>query len=133
MEKEKKNLLVFGYGLALIISFFVIRHGMKQDGLSPVSVMFLGVAVILFLITSINYELLRPVYIKWMVGAHFIGTIISGLILSVLFYGVFAPAGIILRLLRKDLLDQSLDSQKISYWIKKELKPFNRERYKQQF
>src|SRR3989338_11167236 len=100
MDKEKKNLLVFGYGLAVIIAFFVWRHGAKL-GFDLFSWIWLGVAAFLACLTAIDHQRLRPFYAKWMIGAHFIGMIITTVILSLLFYIVFGIAGIVLRIIRK--------------------------------
>ena len=51
--------------------------------------------------------------------AHFIGATITGLILSLMFYVIFGIVGIILRILRKDLLNERLEPEAQSYWIKR--------------
>jgi len=132
MDKEKKNLLVFGYGLAIIITIFVLRHGMK-NGFHFASYLWLGSAGIIFFITLIHYQWLKPFYAKWMIGARFLGTIISTIIFSVLFYFVFGLTGIVLRLLRKDLLNQKWGPRVQTYWITREEKEFERDSYKKQF
>jgi hypothetical protein len=68
-----------------------------------------------------------------MAVAHFIGNIITGIILSVLFYFVFGIAGLILRLLKKDLLDRRLDPGAASYWVKRPKVTFNQEQYTRQY
>lgn len=65
--------------------------------------------------------------------AHFIGSVITGIILSLLFYLVFGVAGIVLRLLRKDLLDQRIDRDNHSYWKSKEQTAFDKNDYARQF
>ncbi len=51
-HKEKKNLLVFGYGLAIIIAFFVVRLAFKHHALTTGKIFALGLAVLLALITA---------------------------------------------------------------------------------
>jgi len=131
MTKEKKNLLVFGYGLAVIITVFVLRHGMKGE-FTVFSWMWLALAAGLAVITAIDHRLIKPFYTKWMVVAHFIGTIVTTVILSVLFFVLFGITGIVLRILRKDLLDRKLEPGRNSYWIKREGK-FEKESYLKQF
>jgi len=108
MDKEKINLIVFGYGLAVILGFisFKIWH---DHGWVAAHITLFACIFTLIIITMVRYQLLKPLYTQWMKGAHFIGNIITGLILSVLFYFVFGVVGIILRLLKKDLLDQRLN------------------------
>jgi len=95
--------------------------------------MFLGLAFFFLLVTYINVWWLKPLYHRWMTLAHGIGTIITGIILSVMFYGVFGVVGIIMRIFSIDLLDQKIEREKSSYWIKREFKPFERKAYHRQF
>lgn len=132
MKKEKRDLYVFGYGLAIIILIFVVRHGMKH-GMGVFSWIFCGIAAVLTIMTAINVESIKPFYRRWMKVAHFIGTTITATILAVLFYGVFSPVGLVLRLINKDLLDQKIDHKKESYWSKHTQEKFDQERAKQQF
>ena len=53
--------------------------------------------------------------------------------LALLFYLVFTPVGIILRIARKDFLDRELEPQARSYWIKRKKAEFDKENYKKQF
>jgi len=132
MDKQKKNLLVFGYGLCIILGFFATRLWFKH-GFVPVHAVFgSGILVFLFL-TIFRRDILLIIYNRWMKVAGKIGHVVSTLVLCLLFYGMFAPVGLILRLLKKDLLNQRLDTKISSYWIKKVQEPFSKERYQQQF
>ncbi len=64
--------------------------------------------------------LLRPFYIIWMSFASVLGFIMTRVILSLVFYLIFTPVGLVLRLLRKDLLNRKIEPDKQSYW---ELRP----------
>ena len=65
--------------------------------------------------------------------AHVIGSIVTALILSALFYVVFGLVGIFLRLTRKDILNQTLEPEAKTYWIKKETVAFDKNNYLRQF
>jgi hypothetical protein len=65
--------------------------------------------------------------------ARAIGWVNTRVLLAVTFYLVFAPVGLVARLLRKDLLKQRFRSPQDSYWIPCEPKSFNREDYTKQF
>ncbi|MBN1869489.1 MAG: hypothetical protein JW847_02790 [Candidatus Omnitrophica bacterium] len=132
MNQEKKQLMVFGYGLAVIlglISFHLWRH----HGWHIMHGILLPCLVALVLLTAIKYSSLKPLYKQWMKVAHFIGAVITGIILSILFYLVFGVAGIILRILGKDLLDQKIDRSANSYWINRDKVIFNKSDYTRQF
>ncbi len=131
--KEIKNLRVFGYGLGVIITFFIVRHGMKHGSIGVLSYLWLSVAAILAYVTAANLPAIKPFYLRWMKVAHFIGAVISGIVLSALYYFVFGFVGIVTRIFRVDLLDEKWDKNKTSYWIKRENKPFDQKAYQYQF
>lgn len=130
--KEKKNLAVFSYGLPLILCIFVWLHARKHGWTFSLCIL-LAAACISILITISRPAWLKPLYDRWMRAAHFIGSIVTALCLSLLFYCIFAPIGILLRLFKKDFLDRSLDKTASSYWSKCENPVTDFKRYTQQF
>lgn len=132
MNKERKNLLVFGYGLAIILAFIGWRNS-AHHGMGILPIILWSFAGLFTVVSLVNVELLKPFYKKWMIGAHFIGNIISAIILSFMFYAVFGIVGIILRVMKKDLMDRKIDKNSKSYWIFREPKPFEKEAYTRQF
>ena len=132
MDKEKKQLLFFGYGLCIILAIISFNSWRRNGrGLIP-GICFIG-SLSLFSITYFNYYLLRPFLTRWMCVTHGIGQIMTGLILNIVFYLVFGLGAVILRLLRKDLLKRQIDDKKDSYWIKKEAEDFDQQNYMNQF
>lgn len=55
------------------------------------------------------------------------------IILILLFYLVFTPIGLILKLLGKDLLDRKINKADKSYWRKKEKNELSLAAYEKQF
>ena len=77
---------------------------------------------------------LKWVYIAWMSLALVLGLLVSTLLLTVFFYLVVTPTGLIARLLGKDFLHRKRNPKAQSYWIPKERPVGNqKERYEQQF
>ena len=54
----------------------------------------------------------------WFKFGILLGTIVSPIIMGIIFFLVVTPTGIIMRLFGKDLLRQKLYKSKKSYWIK---------------
>ena len=132
MDKEKKNLLVFGYGLALILSVISVNLWRTHGLLWTHAVLLPGI-VTLVLLTAFRRDILKHFYARWMQAAHVIGTVVTGVILSLVFCAIFAPVGIVLRLLGKDFLDREFDGNAQSYWLERTLEDFSPKRYTQQF
>ncbi len=131
-QKEQKNLRVFGYGLSIIIAFVVIRLGIKH-GFTNGKYFALLLAILLAGITALKLQSIKPLYRVWMKGARFIGEIVNFVLLPIIFYLFFGLAGIILRLMRKDLLDQKIDKSAQSYWKTITLDSLDRDQYTKQY
>ncbi len=116
MEQGQKQLLVFGYGLPVILAVLGLRHW-HQHGFDAMADALLVVAAAVLLTTAFSKPLLKVLFKYWMKAAYFIGGIITAVILTVLFFTVFTTVGIILRLLRKDLLQLRMSPQTRSYWV----------------
>ena len=60
---------------------------------------------------------LRPVYNAWLKIAHFIGKIVTTLILTLMYYLVITPAALIKRLFGGRPLPVRPDGKVMSYWV----------------
>jgi hypothetical protein len=132
IKTEKTHLTVFGYGLAFILGIIAVKIWFDSGWRTIHAVLSAGI-ITLILATSLRHDLLKPVYTRWMRIVHLIGNVLTALILSILFYFVFGISGIILRLLKKDLLDQRIDRTANSYWIQKDRIHFDKTHYVRQF
>jgi uncharacterized protein involved in cysteine biosynthesis len=124
MEKlnlDRKNLRKFGItmGIAfLVITLFIlIRH---RSSILPASF----ISLIFFASAFGMPVLLKPIYIIWMRFAFMLSWINTRLILIIIFYLIFTPVGLIIRLFGFDLLDRRIERDKYSYWTKKDKKIF---------
>lgn len=133
MSQEKKQLKVFGYGVAVILGLISLHFWRHHDGWHIAHGILLPGIVAMVFITTVNYRSLKAFYKRWMSVAHFIGSVITAVILSLLFYLVFGIVGIILRVLRKDLLDRKIDPAAGSYWINRDQVAFDPNDYTRQF
>ena len=75
-----------------------------------------AVAGILGIVGVISPNLLRWIYVIWMVLAFPVGWMVFQVSLVVLYFGVFTPFGWIMRLGGRDPLDLKFDSAAESYW-----------------
>jgi len=61
---------------------------------------------------------LQPVYKGWMKFGHVMNWINTRLILGIMFYGIFLPIGLVMRLFGKDPMHRKLDQAQASYRVK---------------
>jgi hypothetical protein len=77
---------------------------------------------------------LRPVYVVFnKVASIIIDLVFTRFILIITFYLIFAPIGILSRLMRKDFLGLKIDKNAASYWIKRAKGAADPAQYEKQF
>lgn len=89
---------------------------------------------LLFFITSVSFpRCLKPIHWILMKISFAIGWVNTRILLFLIFYIVVTPIGLVMRLFGKDLLNQRIEREKLSYWIKREEAPFDKSRYEKLF
>ena len=110
---NRKELVKFGITMAVIlgiIGLLLLRKGRGSYAY------FLGAAII-FLGTGLAVPVvLKPVFYFWMTFARILGFFMTRVILSILFFVILTPVGLLARIFRKDFLDEKIDRGAASYW-----------------
>ena len=91
----------------------------------------LVIALFFFVITLINSNLLLSINKTWMRFGFLLGKIISPIILSIMFFCLFTPYGLVMKLFGRDIL--LLKKQKNKYHWKKRSEIFPQTDFKKQF
>ena len=76
------------------------------------------IAFVFFVLGIINSNFLKPLNKLWFKFGLILGKIISPFVMGIIFFLVVTPIAILMRLLRKDLLNLKFN-KKNSYWIQK--------------
>ena len=79
----------------------------------------LVISIIFLALALINSKILTPLNRLWFKFGIFLGRIISPIIMALIFFLVVTPIGLVMRLLRKDLLNLKYNKKNKSYWIEK--------------
>jgi len=112
-EPTKKQLrqFLFIIGLAILagLTWALIK------GNSRITLLFSALLIFLFL-GWLWQSLLIFFYRIWMSLSHLIGSLMSHIILTLIFFLIFTPIGLILRISGKRPLDLKLEKEKNSYW-----------------
>lgn len=106
------------FGLIWLVIFFIAAFMPMLKGLD-VRLWALFVALA-FATTTFSYPEIYSktrFYQSWTKFGGVIGKINSKIIIGILFYFIFVPIGLVLKILRKDLLSKKLDKSSISYFI----------------
>ena len=130
IKTEKKNIrdfaLVFFAVLIIISIVLLFKHNYNAYWIGIIGLIFLCMGFVC-------PKFLCPLYKLWMSLAIIIGFFMNKIILTIFFFIVLTPVGIVLRLLKKDILNQQIDTAAKSYWIKKKKQPFDPKRYEKLF
>ena len=76
------------------------------------------ISLVFLLLGILNSKFLTPLKLIWLKFGIILGKIINPLIMALIFFLVVTPTGLIMRLLKKDLLCLKFNDEK-SYWIEK--------------
>ena len=105
------------FGIVFFVVFLLIAlYPLSYQG--DVRIWSSIISLLFLFLGLINSKLLTPLNKIWFKFGIFLGKIISPLVMGIIFFFVVTPIGIIMRLLKKDLLNLKFNSDK-SYWIKK--------------
>lgn len=130
IKSGKAELRKFGITMGVVFGLFgglfLLRERPYYFYLFILSAFFLFFGVVLPV-------LLKPIYKIWMSLALVLGSIMTRIILSVLFYLIITPLGLISKLSRKDFLDLKFDQSAGSYWIQRKKIPLEKSNYEKQF
>jgi hypothetical protein len=126
-DREVRNFGLLFAGIAVLVAAYLVYA--EKSGW----IWFLAAGVC-FLAAAFFFRTgLRPVYVWWMRFAFVLGWINTRVLLTLAFYLVVTPTGLILRLLKKDPMEREFDRSAASYWKPREARPFDASRYKRLF
>ena len=129
IKSDSKTIRHFGILFFVVFTALALWLFYKENSWSY----FFVPAGIFFLFSGIFFfRILIPFYKAWMLFGIIMGWFVSRLVLIFLFYIVFAPISLLLKILGKDILDQKIEKKKSSYWRKFQ-EPDDIEHYKKQF
>jgi len=111
---NKKEWRKFGTGLSLIMAAIGILQVIYSHERGWY---ILGAAATVFLVSWIVPVILKPVFILFSYIGFIMGWVMTRVILTVLFYLVLTPVGLIAKLSGKSFLPMELNKSGQSYWV----------------
>ena len=105
------------FGIVFFIVFLLIAlYPLLKD--NDLRIWSLVISFIFLILGLINSKILTPLNRLWFKFGLLLGRFISPLIMGIIFFVVVTPIGIMMRLLKKDLLNLKYN-KKETYWIDK--------------
>ena len=130
IKSEKSDLRKFGITIGVILLIIAGFLFWKEKESFQILLTF-GVTLCILGI-AIPF-ILKPIYWVWMIFATILGWIMTRVILSLLFYIIFTPIGLILRLFGKQFVELRWDKSNDSYWNFISNEYLKKENYEKQF
>lgn len=112
---KQRELRMFSVALACLSSLAGLFSFQREASVLLTGTL-CGVALVCFLLAWLAPQVMRPVYLLWMILFYPLRWLISCLLIAVVFYLVITPVGILLRLCGYDFVGKRFDSRATSYW-----------------
>jgi Saxitoxin biosynthesis operon protein SxtJ len=76
-------------------------------------------AVVMAAVTVTREAWLTPLNRGWMRLGQLLGMVVNPLVLGVIFFGVFTPVGLVMRMFGRDAMARRFDPDLNTYWVKR--------------
>ena len=78
-------------------------------------------------------QILKPLYVFWMLLAHMLSWVNTRIILGVIFYLIFTPIALVMRIAQRDGLQKKINKNASSYWTQRTAPENIKEHFERQF
>ena len=130
IKSEKSDLRKFGIIIGVILLVIAGFSLWKEKESFQI---FLTIGAVLCVFSVVIPVILKPIYWMWMIFATILGWIMTRVILSILFYVIITPIGLISRLFGKQFLELKWNEKNSTYWNYRSGNVFGKEKYEKQF
>ena len=104
------------FGLVFFFVFLIVGLWplLKEE---PFRIWSIVISIIFLILGLMNSKLLTPLNKLWFKFGLFLGSIVSPIVMGIVFFLVITPTGFVMKIMGKDLLNKKKDNDKKSYWI----------------
>jgi len=122
---SRKELRQFGF---LCLAFFggLAAYNWYHGGVTLAVELLTAAALIGGVLGAVAPQLLKYVFVGWIVAVFPIGWTVSHLLLGFIYFFILTPIGLLLRLLGQDPMNRSFDPDAKTYWSTHEQAPVAR-------
>ena len=107
------------FGLVFFVVFLIVAlWPLKYE--EDIRSWSLALSIIFLILGVLNSKLLTPLNKLWFKFGIFLGSIVSPIIMGVVYFIVVTPIGMLMRFLGKDLLNTRKVNNTPTYWIKRD-------------
>jgi hypothetical protein len=123
----------FGLTVGLVFAAIglFLRYREVSWALAPLAPLAVGGLLVIFGVVA--PKLLKGVYLGWMTFALVLGSIMTRILLTIFFFVVLTPFGLLFRVIGRDALTRRPDRKAATYWLPKEYPIPDRTRFEKFF
>jgi len=125
LPSNRKFGCFFTFVFAVVAAYFYYSANVSW------AYVFIAAALMFLLVTLVKSDALFPLNKAWMRFGLLLGMIVSPIVLGIVFFGLFTPIALLMRLSGRDELRLKF-TKKASHWVSR-LEPFKSESFKRQF
>ncbi len=113
---QPSNTDIRKFGKTVLIGFLIIGALFFWRGRRPVAEIMVGVSAVVAVLSYAVPALAKPFYFVWMGFGFVMGSIMSRVILAIIFYAIISPVALVFRLIGRDELKRKKTSSATTYW-----------------
>jgi hypothetical protein len=106
------------FGLVFFIFFLIISIWPLIDG-GTLRIWSVVISLAFLFLGLLNSKILSPLNLLWMKFGELLGKVIAPIVLSLIYFSVITPIGLLMRLIGKDFMKKNFSKKNNSYWIKR--------------
>ena len=107
------------FGLVFFIFFLIISIWPLIDG-GTLRIWSIVISLAFLFLGLLNSKILSPLNLLWMKFGELLGKVIAPMVLSLIYFLVITPIGLLMRLIGKDFMKKNFSKKNNSYWIKRD-------------
>lgn len=107
------------FGVVFVVFFFLVGALIWWKG-GQFHPWLFGASGLVLWVTLTIPRVLTPFNRAWMTLAELLNRIVSPLVMGVIFFGLFTPMAIVMRMAGRDVMHRKFDKTAASYWIRRD-------------
>ena len=106
------------FGIVFFIFFLLISLWLFLND-KTLAYLPLIISLVFLILGLLNAKILTPLNKAWIKFGEILGTIVSPIVMAIIFFGIVTPTGLLLKLIGKDVLKLK-QNKKDTYWTEKD-------------
>ena len=106
------------FGIVFFIFFLLISLWLFLND-KTLAYLPLIISLVFLILGLLNAKILTPLNKIWIKFGEILGSIVSPIVMAIIFFGIVTPTGLLLKFIGKDVLKLKQD-KKDTYWIEKD-------------